>query len=143
MLFSFLAIRMTLEYAYLLYSHKTYFDQHYIINDYQLLETVHFITCLTFLTTGNWYCGLFGLLQSWLSIASSILRLDGGTKIILVHRVSQTAMSIAHILLFFICGVGSVFFLVFNDLFIFGNFGRSFVSTLSIVTGEFELVNAS
>ena len=62
-------------------------------------------------------------------------------KIILVHRVSQTAMSIIHILLFFVCGVGSVFYLVFNgnqkDL--FGDFGRSFVSTLSIVTGEFEL----
>lgn len=61
--------------AYLLFTHKTYFDQHLIGNHYHLLESVHFLCSLIFVITGNWYCGIFAILQSWLYLASSILRL--------------------------------------------------------------------
>ena len=83
-----------------------YFDQHYYINDYQLLEIFHFGTTLSFLITGNWYCGLWSIFQAWFTIPGMIIRLDGGTKIILIHRVFNTALSIFHILLFFIAGTG-------------------------------------
>ena len=50
--------------------------------------------------------------QAWFSLPGLIIRLDGGTKIILIHRVLNTALSIFHILLFFIAGTGSIFLLV-------------------------------
>ena len=50
--------------------------------------------------------------QAWFSLPGLIIRLDGGTKIILIHRVLNTALSILHILLFFVAGTGSIFLLV-------------------------------
>ena len=52
------------------------------------------------------------LKKAWFSLPGMIIRLDGGTKIILIHRVLNTALSIFHILLFFIAGTGTIFLLV-------------------------------
>ena len=136
----FVAVRVVMEFCSAYIRHGQHFDQHYMMNDHQLSEIVHISTTITFLVTGNWYCGLWTLLQSWFLMPSFIIRLDGGTKIILIHRVFQTAMSVAHILAFFICGIACVFILVFGDQFAgFNNWVRAFPKTLALITGEFDI----
>ena len=69
-------------------------------------------TSLAFLITGNWYCGLWAIFHSWFALPGMLVRLHGGTKIILFHRVLSTAFSIFHLLLFFIVGTGSILVLI-------------------------------
>lgn len=121
-------------------SRTSYYDQSYLWKDYQITELFHFGVTLAFLITGNWYCGMWALIQGWFSIPGMIIRLDGGTKIILIHRVFQSAISIFHILLFFICGTGSIFILCNGSEFSF-NWLRILPKALAIITGEFDIDN--
>ena len=111
----FLSIRIAKELFHIFVSWFHYFDQHYMWNDYQITELIQLSIALAFMSTRNWYLGLWTVLQSWLMIPGYIIRLDGGTKIILFHRVWRTALGIAHILLFFICGIGAVFMILFGQ----------------------------
>jgi hypothetical protein len=98
------------------------------------------ITILVFLLTGNWYCGLWSIIQAWFSIPGFLVRLDGGTKIILIHRIFETAIGISHILLLFICGTGSVFILINGDGFSF-TWQRIIPKALAMITGEIDVDN--
>ena len=53
--------------------------------------------------------------QAWFSLPGFLIRLYGGTKFILIHQVLNTALSMFHILLFFIAGTGSILLLVNGD----------------------------
>ena len=98
--------------------------------------------------------------KAWFSLPGMIIRLDGGTKIILIHRVLNTALSIFHILLFFIAGTGTIFLLVNGNDFSYrsclrpesldppGFMGRPWApkswmrivpKTMAIITGEFNI----
>jgi len=134
----FTFIRILIVIYQLIRTRNSYFDQHYIINDFQFLEVFHFGTTLAFLITGNWYCGLWSILQAWFTIPGMIIRLDGGTKIILIHRVFNTALSIFHILLFFIAGTGTIMLLVHGSEFSF-TWTRIVPKTMAVITGEFNI----
>ena len=55
----------------LLHARFSYFDQHYLVNDYKLLDALHIGTTITFLVNGNWYCGLWAILQAWIHFANA------------------------------------------------------------------------
>ena len=70
---------------------QSYFHQSYV-NDYEILKVIHLVTSIIFFALGNWYCGIWALLQGWLGIPGKLIRLHGGTHIILIHKVFKTAV---------------------------------------------------
>ena len=91
-----------------------------------------------FLYNGNWHAGLWAVFHSWITIPKYCVRLAGGTKIILIGRVFMTAITIVHILIFFIIAFTSVFMLIFDELPRFATAVHAIPQTLSLITGEFN-----
>ena len=70
----FLVIRFCVVLSSLVFSRRTYFDHQYMGNDYETVGLIQIITSALFLWNGNWYCGLWAILQSWFSIPKYLIR---------------------------------------------------------------------
>lgn len=112
---------------------------HHVVTQYRMNGFILLFTTAVFITTGNWYCGLVALLQAWFQIPSYLLQLPGGTALLCVHRVWSTSIRMSHLLLVYICGVVTVFVLIFGETSRFSNWVVAVISNVAFITGDVSM----
>ena len=90
------------------YHDQAYSDGAFEFEDWLFSKLIHVVETLIYLFTLNPYFGVLALLHSWLYMPSQLIRLHGGTNVIIMRKVFQTAFSILHLLLIFCGAVASI-----------------------------------
>lgn len=87
----------------------------------------------------QWYCASYAIFFGWVNLVLFVRRFSGwGIYVLMFFETLKSVLVVLAIFILFVIGFALSFFILFQNRYHFSTFGRSFLKTFVMMTGEYE-----